>query len=709
MFNRRVAVFIILWGLASVLLWWFWQEPKGVSVSSAAPMVSSERWRLDLSGSWQEYSSLRQAWTTASQPEDRIRVARLDSRELVLPSTSQFQVATRHFRIPGEWSGRTMRLVLNGVDGHARVYLNGVDSGHLVGEFEGQGGTYALELPPSAFLYGQDNILLIELTSSQAQEDSVLGLSWPEKGRISGQIYLEAVAGTTIDNLQIAVAWVGDDAKLELTADLQHRFWEKGPWTVDIVLSDGSAEVAQSTQLVKKPDDSSNSQSFTAEIHVPEARRWSMDDPYLYHLHITVSNEQGARDDLAVAVGLRSLEFTPEGWSLNGQPFKVNGVAVSEVTESQLRHEGNVKSWLLDQKEQGINLVYFIGRYPDEIWLQTADQVGIGIWVEWPLQVVPGPRLPDPQQYEELVASGQRHPSVWSWTVGKGVDLAGTDGVNYLNSAGELVNPAPGFALQLPYNAKTRMEQNTLWPGLGAIKQDWGQITLYQDEKAPVIAEWANEEKAAGIWTVLLAVVMIMNVRSGSWGYKDIGEKRPKRRLRSAWFWNGAALVMREGTLAGLITSALFQAPAGWGAWFGDVWPWLTVLQQQDPWLIWLVGTFSLVLIRLLQLGLAAARMPGSPHPLGLAYWLERRYRWVVLVGLLWALRPWGVPSYAALAGYVILTLAFLPWRIRDVHHVRGRYRSYLIVPGVILGVFIGRLLLDWPDLLYIWHLISTN
>jgi len=68
-------------------------------------------------------------------------------RPLTLPSSERFNVVAKRFQIPGEWSSRTMLVTLNGVQGHADVYLNGIEQGQKVGEFEGSGGADVLEIP----------------------------------------------------------------------------------------------------------------------------------------------------------------------------------------------------------------------------------------------------------------------------------------------------------------------------------------------------------------------------------------------------------------------------------------------------------------------------------------------------------------------------------------------------------------------------------
>ncbi len=704
MFHYRIITLIGLLTLTLGGLWWTWKAPVGLPLPSTQEIISTQRWDQDLSGTWDKFSSLRQAWVTETQrPKGKMFNYFFTSRgQLQLPSSQGFSVATKRFRIPTEWSARTMKLVVGGVKGHANIYLNGVDSVHQIGEFEGSGAQNFIEIPATAFRYGEDNILLIQLTASRAQSESLLSLTWPSVGEISGQVRLQAVVDTTLTNPQIDVAWNGDNAVVTVETQLIHQtLSESGPWSVSGVLSDGSAEVAQQS-LTIKPDGNSN-QSVVLKFNVPAVQRWSIQNPFLYQLHLTVSNPKGDQDDLATPVGFRSVALAEGKWQLNHETMVINGSVVSVEREAQLRNAGEVKSFIESELNKGVNLLYFLGAFPDELWLRTADQMGMGIWVEWPVSMVPASRLPDPAEFRELVSEGSRHPSIWAWTMGKGLEN-GLKTASFLKAAEKLVAPDLAFVLSLrtaPISGFSS-ERAILIQG-NSLKSSWGQV-INEEKNQIRPLPWSQEKLASQVWFILLLFLSWMNLRTVSWRYKEIVEKKPKRRLREAWFWHGWAFLAREGTLAGVITAGLYQMPTDWGGWLPHLWPSLEFIQYQSPWLIWATLGFSFVLLRLLQVGMVSTHLPDSPHLLGLVYWLERRFRWVILVALLWVLVPYGVPIYTPLEAYLVLNLLFLPFRIRDICRIGGRYRPFLLLPGVLGGclVFLG--ISRWADWLFLWH-----
>lgn len=708
MFNRRVLSVIFLLCLTLGQLWWSWRMPAGKVLPAEGPQVlSTNRLTMPLSGVWDSFSSLRQAWT--SENDQSFGQGRSNwwqpKEQVFLPSSTRFEVAARRFRIPGEWSARTMLLVMSGVEGHANIYLNGVDSLHQIGEFDGAGGVDTLEIPAAAFRYGSDNILLIQLTAGAQQRLSIFAASWPKFGVLTGDIYLEGVVQATLTSPQINVIWRNDSADLLLQTQLVHHgFSDPGPWTVTAVLSDGSAGIAEQTITVN-PDESPV-QSLNFKLNVPAVHRWSLRDPYLYKLYLKAENTKGDQDDLSVGLGLRTLDFTGSNWKLNGEVIPVKGIALSPEQQFSLRQAGKIESWLTEQQRQGINLVYFVGSFPDNLWLQAADRIGIGMWAELPVAFVPEFRLPKPVVFKELIDHGNLHPSLWAWTVGKEIDpvvSAGTEA--YLKGIQSLVQPNPAFVMQLKTSSLgTFPRAQTIMVQEGNIETSWGRISTEDQEKSA--AQWPLENKAALSWAFLAVIVIWFNFRAQSWRYKEIGTQKPKRRLRKAWFWHGIAVLARAGTWAGIITSILFQAPTGLGRWFPHLWPGLEVLQVQSPWLIWAGLGLALVLLRLLQVGVVAPHLPESPHPLGLVYWLERRYRWIALVAVLWPLIPYGIPLYILPAAYVGLTLLFLPLRIHDVHRVGGRYAPFLLVPGILGLAAVGWGVYHWPDWLFLWHYV---
>lgn len=692
MLDRRVIALILMLCLGVGWLGWNWKVPAGVPLQAGQPMTSSQRYYQDLGGIWSSFSSLRQAWTEMSA------AVKKPGAQLMLPASREFKVAARSFRLTPEWSARTMLLVLNGVEGEAEVYLNGADNAHRVGTIAGSGGQDVLEIPPAAFRYEGDNILLIRL--NKTKETNLFSVPGAEGGRVLGKVYLEGVTESSLELVNLNVAWEGATAKVSLeTAVRHHSFMEQGPWTVRAVVSDGSALVAEQELVLQ--DDNSREQAANLMLQIPEARLWSPGAPFLYQVYLTVANSKGDRDDLAFPLGLRSLELVEGKWQLNGEKLDIHGVEISPEEQFLIRSTGQIETWLSEKKDQGVQVVYFNGPVPDEMWLQAADRIGIGIWGEWPAALRPAERLPEFAAMRPLLTAGALHPSLWAWTVGKGLDVRADPKVKaYLQHADQEINQSLAFYLRKEgadlqgFPPERSPELKT-----GKIQGPWGEVELgIRKEQG---TRWPDAPAAAAGWAGLASVVWLFNVRAVQWRYKEIGEKKPKRRLRHAWFWHGAAVLVRMGTLAGMITDLGYRLPSDLGPWFPNSWPLLNLIQAQSPWLWWAVLTGVFTLLRLIQAGIVAPYLPGSPHPLGLVFWLERRYRWNAAVALAWALSPLGIPLLFALGGYIIFSIFLIPWRISDIRRAGGRYKPFFLVPGITGLVLLGVILYWGSDIMF--------
>lgn len=706
MFKRRFLVFIVLWAVTLGALWWNWSNSGGEALFAWPSGVSAARYTQNLNGNWTAFSSLRQAWTTESErsqgKNNQSFLTR--GRAMDLPSSERFSVATKRFQIPGEWSSRTMVLTFNGVQGHVNVYLNGITSSQKIGEFEGSGGADELEILPKAFQYGEDNILLVELTGSSEQRATFLGSAWPKSGFIKGDIRLDAVAETTLTLPQIRVEWQDTTAQITVSANALHRgFAQKGPWTVYGVISDGSAGLAEQTVIVPA-EESSDRQPVTLTFALPDARRWTTEDPYLYQLHLTVTNSKGDLDDLSLPLGLRTMSLESGKWKLNDQLLEIDGEALTPQEEYRLRSSGELESFLLAERQKGKNLIYFIGQLPDEIWLQTADKIGIGLWAELPVELIPSSRLPQGDIFQTVISEKNLHPSLWAWTLGKGLAQDGS-ALTYLQQAETLTQPNLAFALTLRPGSDGGLPKEQWLTMEGTkIQGDWGKVTLAAEGKS---VSWPKESLAAGIWAVLMIFLAWMNLSSSSWRYKEIGAVKPKRRLRNAWLWSGLLFLARMGMLAGLMTSGLFRIPIHANPWFSHLWPGIELFQDQSPWLLWAMFFGLLILLKMLQIGVVAPHLPDNPHEFGLINWLERRYRWAVFIAIAWALLPWGIPFYVPVLGYTLLVVLFLPIRIHDIHRIKGHYRPFLWVPGILFIALLVWACFYYADWLYFWNLFQ--
>jgi beta-galactosidase len=709
MFNRRLFILIIALGFAFGVLILKWNEMPGIALKAASGPISTSRWSMDISGQWKMYDSLRQAWITETEKamgEDstfQITGGSLGH----LPSSEGFKVAAKTFKVPAEWNARTLVLQLSGVQGKLSIYINGMESTNRIGMIDSEGGIERLEIPVKALRYGQDNHVFLAISAPLSQERTLFGTQYPIKGQITGSILLQAVMETSLENPQVKVSWEKGNANIQLNLILKHHgFLENGPWTVQGILSDGSAEVTQSSVQVNSNENVE--QPISMNLRVENGRLWSPTDPYLYQLYLTITNPKGDKDDLAFPIALSSLQFEEGVFQSKGERLPIKGLAIQPDTEYRVRETGEITTWLKETKNKGYNLLYFVKGFPDELWLQEADKLGIGIWSELPgNSMVPAKRLTQPEKWENLIRIGSLHPSVWAYTVGQGLEVNPKGAFNaYEKEIHKLTNPAPVFNLGLTDSFVFEPEYSLTYTG-NQVQGAWGEIELAEGAYGDLEGRWPQERWASSLWAIIICIIFFLNLFAENWRYKELKTKKPKRALRKAWFRNGLALLSREMTLAGVITSVFFHIETPWALWIPNQWPLWEAFKLQSPWMIWMILGLLFTLIRLLQVGVVAPYMPELPSPMGLALWLERRYQWIWIVALLWAAHPWGIPRYFPIIAYMGFTILFLPFKIRDVRRVGGRYSFFFVVPGLIIAVLSIVNLFRWEDWLYFWRLIQ--
>ena len=101
MYKRRLYLLILTFALSLGLLILNWTSGSGVLLQTSSYFTSVARWEMDLSGQWRLYPSLRQAWVTETEKEEKGLDSPLTGgRYTYLPSSKEFHVAVKTFKIP---------------------------------------------------------------------------------------------------------------------------------------------------------------------------------------------------------------------------------------------------------------------------------------------------------------------------------------------------------------------------------------------------------------------------------------------------------------------------------------------------------------------------------------------------------------------------------------------------------------------------------
>ena len=170
-------------------------------------------------------------------------------------------------------------------------------------------------------------------------------------------------------------------------------------------------------------------------LDIPDVRFWSPDSPSLYEARVCIRSAAG-EERLGIVFGMRSAEFRPDGFWLNGQKTFLKGVCLHHDAGA-LGAAWNTGAWvrrLLKLKEMGCNAIRMSHNPPAPELLDLCDRMGFLVIDEltdtWTVPKKPNgyATLFDEWAEKDLVDMIHRdrnHPSVIMWSIGNEVGEQG--------------------------------------------------------------------------------------------------------------------------------------------------------------------------------------------------------------------------------------------------------------------------------------------
>ncbi len=291
-----------------------------------------------------------------------------------------------------------LSLHFDGIANSAKFYCNG----ELVGFSKGAYLPYTLDL---GTLHAFDLTVVVDATEDPAFPPFGGSMDYLS---FCGIYRLVTLVVTEKEHL----TFLSVSSKSDTSVQLQGRAVDSDALGVTALLYDGRSLLARSESTIENG-------SFSLAFEELKLRRWSLDDPYLYTMHIKLAD----KDQRMIRFGSRSAEFRADGFYLNGSKLKLVGLNrhqdypyLGYAAPPSLQRED---ARLL--KQLGVNLVR-TSHYPQDCsFLSACDELGLLVFEEIPgwqhIGKEAGWRSACLENTRAMIERDCNHPSIILWGV----------------------------------------------------------------------------------------------------------------------------------------------------------------------------------------------------------------------------------------------------------------------------------------------------
>ncbi|MCQ2083114.1 MAG: DUF4981 domain-containing protein [Bacteroidaceae bacterium] len=323
----------------------------------------------------------------------------------------------RTFNVPAEWKGQKVYMHVGSATSNLRLWVNGKYVGYS------EDSKMEVEFDLTDFLeYGGDNLFAMQIMrwcDGSYIEDQDF---WRFTG-IAREVYLYCRPVQHIADYGIETVLDGSYDNARLVADVSVT----GTGSLSFRLTD-----ADGRQIFKASAAVTGGRASLDEA-VKSPRKWSAEDPYLYTLEMTLTDDSGKEMEcIAQKVGFRSVEIRDRQLLVNGQPVLIKGADRHEM-DPEGGYVVPVSRMIQDiqiMKRMNINAVR-TSHYPDDPrWYDLCDEYGIYLVAEANVEghgmMYGRNQLAKNPDYEQAhlernqanVITFRNHPSVIIWSMG---------------------------------------------------------------------------------------------------------------------------------------------------------------------------------------------------------------------------------------------------------------------------------------------------
>ena len=336
----------------------------------------------------------------------------------------------RHFTLPSNWKGHSIKLRCDAVYSDAKLWVNGHPAGQHVGGFT------PFELDISELVeFGRDNTIALAVRNESPADTLASGTFYAahQLGGITRKTYLFAVPHLNISSLHVETMFDKDycDASLHIIleianestqdiqeAQVQFRLRDAAGKPVTIEPSAAELPVIKAGRTIRQ----------TIEIPVTAPKKWDAEHPNLYVLTCQLKTANNALETVQRRFGFRQAEVRKRELFVNNTPVKLHGICRHEV--HPLRGRSLTPELCRKDAElfrnANMNFIRTSHYPPSEEFLDACDELGIFVedeapycWAfRWDEDKKNDPNYSEVvvRQTLEMVQRDRSHPCIIIWS-----------------------------------------------------------------------------------------------------------------------------------------------------------------------------------------------------------------------------------------------------------------------------------------------------
>jgi len=343
----------------------------------------------------------------------------------------------KSFTAPASWKGKKVFINFDGVYKNSEVWING----HSLGKRPS--GFASFEYDLSSYLnFGSKNLIAVKADHSEFADSrwyTGSGIYRDVHLIVKDQVYLQP------ENIAFSTPEVStQSATIQVNTEINNSTTKPSAITLKLVLVDPKGKVATQEERKLSAKAGLNTTQFKQSLSNPSL--WSIDEPNLYQLKLSVIRDGKTTDEVIQEVGIRSIHFDAnKGFFLNDKNLKLKGVCIHDDAGAlgvAVPEEVWVRR-LKTLKEAGVNSLR-LSHNPHASYLYNlCDKMGFLVMDEfsdeWELgknKWVKGWNVGTPSKdgyheyfkewahrdIESMIKRDRNHPSIILWSIGNEID-----------------------------------------------------------------------------------------------------------------------------------------------------------------------------------------------------------------------------------------------------------------------------------------------